>query len=144
MPCTPEMSSKIAEESIKAMTGQIDFLHGLALAVLGGILALTLQVVLHNRQKDSIKLILQGPLILLAGIVLPAASMVVGTLAKGSLTSSIPSLLRYDFCTIARLGNATYDSAGQIGILAAAQSYAFLAGILALALFAWLNRALIR
>jgi hypothetical protein len=143
MPCTPELSSKIAEESIKAMSGQIDFVHGLSLAVLGGILALALQVALHNRQKDSNKLTLKRPLILLLGIVLPAISMTLGIFAKGSLTSSTPSLLKYDFCVIERLGKATFDSAAQLAALAAGQSYTFLAGIVAMALFAWLNRDLL-
>lgn len=144
MTCTPELSEKIAEESIKAMSGQIDFVHGLSLAILGGILALALQVALHNRQKESDKLVLQNPLVLLCGILLPAISMGLGIFAKGSLTSSTPSLLKYDFCAIERLGNATFDSASQLAALAAAQSYTFLAGVVAMSVFAWLNRNLIK
>ena len=143
MQCTPEMSGKIAEESIKAMTSQIDFIHGLALAVLGGILALTLQIILHNRKDDSTKVNLQAPSIILVSLVLSLLSMLFATLAKGSLTSSLPSIYKYDFCTVNRLAGAAFDNAGQVSFLAATQSWTFLAGVLAIAAFAWRNRGLI-
>lgn len=139
-----DVSAKIAEETLKAMAGQIDSVNALSLAVVGGIFAFSLQIILHNRNSSANKVVLAGTPTLYIALVAQALSMLLGMLAKGSLTSSIPALLQFDFSKVATLGEATFKNATQTTTLAACQGYAFLLGVAVLAAFLIFNRKLLK
>jgi hypothetical protein len=138
-----ELNAKIAEQTIASISGQIDFVHALSLAVLAGIFAFMLQIVLHNKDRELIKVRLRCSICLFFGALLEGLSVLCSSLAKGALTSSIAPLYRVDFSKIERLSSATFTGSEALTSLTVAQYLLFFAGIVVVLIFLWTNRRLI-
>lgn len=143
MNCSPNVSTKIAEEALAAMSGQLDQMHNLALAALGATIALLVQVAVHNTKEPSRPLNLNALRWIFASTLLQIVSVLFGILAKGSLTASIPAILTADFCVATAINSTAYPGARQATVLAALQSCAFFLGIASIGWSLWRNRQVI-
>jgi hypothetical protein len=140
-----DMNIRIAEQLIRAITGQIDFVHALALATVGGVVAFALQVALHNTDPTpATRVALLWLPLLICGTALEVVSLILGGVAKGVLTSSIPAILHYDYSEIDRLPLIQYKNVDPIALFAQLQSICFFFGVVLLTVFMGMNLGLLR
>jgi len=126
-----DLNLKIAEKVVASAAGQIDVVHALALATIGGAFAFALQVALHNKKKDVNPVSIGWFSILMLGIavIFEVAALTVGALARGALTSSIPSIYQANFVGINKLADLEHEGADILRVLVGLQAIAFVVGV---------------
>jgi hypothetical protein len=138
------MNDKIAEEIIKSMGSQMDLIFTLSVALCGGIIALLVQIAIHNRSKTAAPLNLRGYWLLVFTFLFAGVSIISGYLARGSITSSIPEIYQLDFSNIKSWGSASFEASSTIKILFLSQFWTFFLAILCLFVIVCINLNLVR
>lgn len=91
------MDDKIAEQIIKSMGSQMDLIFTLSVAICGGILALSVQIAIHNRAAQTSPLKYRGYWLLVLTFLFAGMSIILGYFSRGSITSSIPAIYNLNF-----------------------------------------------
>jgi hypothetical protein len=138
------MDDKIAEQIIKSMGSQMDLIFTLSVAICGGILALSVQIAVHNRAAQTSPLKLKGYWLLVLTFIFSGMSIILGYLSRGSITSSIPEIYKLDFSKIKSWGSASFDASCMLKILFASQFWTFFLAIIFLFVVVCINRKLIK
>ena len=124
---------------IDTASGQGDLLITLAVATIGGLVALVLQITLHNQSKDGETISLSRVWIMLVSLGSLGVSVFVGYLYQGGLMNTLPVLyaMKIDCSKVLmQQGSETLDAlvrASQI------QFFTFLIGVAGASAFILLN-----
>lgn len=124
---------------IDTASGQGDLLITLAVATIGGLVALVLQITLHNQSKDGETISLSRVWIMLVSLGSLGVSVFVGYLFQGGLMNTLPVLyaMKIDCSEVLmQQGSETLDAlvrASQI------QFFTFLIGVAGASAFILLN-----
>ncbi len=119
----------IASLLVDAIAAQSDLLFTLAIAICGGIVALALQVALHNRGKEDKPLILRWSHLLWVAFVMEGLSAATGYLVRGALVASIPSLVSATYKAGVSLEYSEVAGLDTVQCFAQLQFYLFAAGV---------------
>jgi hypothetical protein len=138
------MNDKIAEQIIKSMGSQMDLIFTLSVALCGGIVALIVQLAIHNRSVPASPLKLRGYWLLVLTFLFAGTSIIFGYLARGSITSSIPEIYRLDFSKIKSWGSASFEASCMLKFLFQSQFWTFFLAIICLFVVVILNRKLVK
>jgi hypothetical protein len=131
--------SDIVALLIDTIGSQADLLLGLSAAICGGIVALVIQVAIHNRGGDT-KITIAGSAILLLACIAEGVSMFYGYSVRGTLAGSLPALYHASYKVDKAL---IYNDLDPIQILqsqALSQFYWFIGGLGLLLLLVLFNR----
>ena len=97
-------NEKIAEHIINSMGSQLDLIFTLSVAICGGIVALTIQLVIKGKNTQGLKLNTFSRWAIIALMLLvfitEGVSILIGYLCRGSITSNIPIIFKQSFANI--------------------------------------------
>lgn len=133
------MDDKIAEQIIKSMGTQMDLIFTLSVAICGGILALSIQIAIHNRAAQASSLNFRGYWLLVLTFLFAGISIIFGYLSRGSITSSVPAIYKIDFSKIDSWGKAAFDASCMLKILFTSQFVTFFLSIICIFVFFCIN-----
>lgn len=135
-------SVKIAEQIIKSMENQMDLIFTLSVAICGGLIALFIQLAIHNHTQSS-NIEMKGAILFLVTFVFEGLSLIFGYFSRGSITSNIPKINSLDFSKIERWGAVSFDGYGTLKFLFIMQFILFIVGIACLFILLLMNKDLI-
>ena len=131
-------NEKIAEYIINSMGSQLDLIFTLSVAICGGIIALTVQLVIKGKDAQVLKLnpCSRWTIIVLMILVLltEGVSIFLGYLCRGAITSSIPIIFKQDFSKINHWEYADFEGCSTLMGLFEWQFLTFFIGIFLLAI----------
>jgi len=140
-------NSEIAKTVIDQMGNQVDLLVTLATAVFGGLIALFVQVLIHNSEPNKTQITFKGKSLrlVIAALLLEGGSICFAFFARGAITSLTPAIFRVDTSKLDNWTDASLPSGGgfALRVLPTIQFLLFFLGIVTLALFMIQNRHLI-
>ena len=123
-------SADTAVKIIDSISSQIDLLTTLSVGICAGIVALYIQIALHNRGNDNSKLILKWQFLLILCFFLEGSSILLGYLAYGAITDAIPIIFPLQFVQDKIFSEYEFTNSCMIRALAIFQFLFFLGGIL--------------
>lgn len=140
------MNNEIAKTIIEQMGSQVDLLVTLATAVFGGLIALFLQIIVHNTDPNKTPVIFTAKSfrLVIAALLLEGGSISVAFFARGAITALTPAIFRVDTSGLESWSQAPLPGGGDVALrlFPTVQFLLFFLGILLLAIFIILNRSL--
>ncbi|WP_395023257.1 hypothetical protein [Dongia sp.] len=136
--------SSVATILVESMNGQSETLTTLALAICAGIVALLLQIAIHNRSDGTKAIRLCIGDLLFVAFVLEGASVVAAYLVRGAIVSSIPELVSLKYAAQGPLSPDASTGLQAIHSLGQVQFALFGLGVLAILVVLVANRSLFR
>jgi len=140
-----KLNEEIAKTIIEQMAGQTDLLITLATAVFGGLIALVVQILIHNcdRSKDQIAINLKSLWLVIACLLLESVSIASGYFARATITALTPAIFRVDTSTLESWSDAQFSGRFALTLWPSMQFSLFVLGILMISVFVIRNRQLI-
>ena len=139
--------SAIANTIIEQMGSQVDLLVTLATAVFGGLIALFIQILIHNSDqgKNAIKFNPKTLWLVMLCLLFEGISISSAYFARGTITALTPAIFRIDTYTLQSWSDAPLPPGGgfALKLWPTIQFFFFFLGILTLFLFMFRNRQLI-
>lgn len=136
-------ASNNAEKILETISSQIDLLTTLSVGICAGIVALLIQIAIHNHADGSAKLRLRWGDLLFLAFFCEGASLVLGYLSYGALTDAAPIVLGLVLDSTKTFAQHEFPNAGLIRGLALTQFLLFFVGILAVFVCLLRNRKLL-
>lgn len=140
-------NSDIARTLVEQMGSQVDLLVTLATAVFGGLIALFVQVLIHNSdpQKPAIKFDPKSFKLVILCLLFEGASISSAYFARGTITALTPAIYRVDTYSLQSWSHAPLPPGGGffLKLWPTLQFLLFFLGIVMLFLFIIKNRELI-
>lgn len=137
-------STDTAIKIIDSISSQIDLLTTLSVGICAGIVAIYIQIAIHNRGKDSSKLVLRWQDLLIISFFLEGVSIVSGYCAYGAITDATPVILSLSFEKEKMFAEYAFSNSCMIRSLAIIQFLSFLGGILCVLICLVKNRVLLK
>jgi hypothetical protein len=134
--------SSVAESVIEQMGSQVDLLFTLAVAVFGGLIALIVQVTIHNSEADYNKQVQLGrasQFFIVVTLLLICASIVLGYFARGSITATTPLIFRVDMQKLDNWLDASFAGSDTLRFLVRAQVLSFIGAIASVLVLVMIN-----
>lgn len=139
--------AEIANTIIEQMGSQVDLLVTLATAVFGGLIALFVQILMHNcdQQKNAIKFNPRTLWLVILCLFFEGMSISSAYFARGTITALTPAIFRIDTSSLQTWSDAPLPAGGgfALKLWPTVQFLFFFLGILTLFLFMIRNRQLI-
>lgn len=133
-----------AGKIIESMSTQIDLITTLSVGICAGIVALFLQIALHNHSKNDQRLILNRQNLLFIAFCCEGISIISGYCAYGSITEATPIIFSLDFEEGKTFVEYEFRNAALIRWLAKTQFIFFLGGIICVLICLLKNKGLLR
>lgn len=131
---------EIAKQLISGMGSQIDLLVTLAVAIFGGIIALSIQIAVHNHKPENTKIQLCGNWLLILALATQGTSIVFGYFARGAITDVTPLLFNLKFSADKLWISYEYPHSGTLITMMLVQFGSLFLGILCVFFFILCNR----
>ena len=128
---------------IYAIFTQVDLVTTLSVAVLGGFVALLVQIAFHNMDQKKTRFLINWFYLVPVFLLLECAAVLLGYLVIGAVTAAIPSLLNTHY-SLANLADQEINQLNLIRALAIIQFVAFFVGIICVILLLVKNRKMLR
>jgi len=139
--------SAIANTIIEQMGGQVDLLVTLATAVFGGLIALFIQILIHNcdQEKNAIQFNPKTLWLVMLCLLFEGVSISSAYFARGTITALTPAIFRIDTYELQSWSDAPLPPGGGFALILwpTIQFLFFVLGILSLFLFMFRNRQII-
>lgn len=129
---------------VDALAGQADLLSSLSLAVIGGLFAFAIQVMIHNSAQTRNKIKMSSLWTWWCALALEATSIGTSYLLKGSVVAAIPTIFGSKYVVGSPLTGGAIPGLDMLRLLAFSQFLTFALGVLVLMLFLVFNRGLLR
>lgn len=136
-------TSNNPEKILEIISSQIDLLTTLSVGICAGIVALFIQIAIHNRSGEVSKLRLKWKDLLLAAFVFEGLALVFGYLTYGAITDAAPAILSLTLDANKTWVDHPFQNASLIRFLAIAQFVFFFAGIICVLACLLKNRKLL-
>lgn len=138
----------IAKAILDQLSSQVGLATALATAICGGLVALVIQLAIHNRSGNA-RIALSGRWLIVLALLSEVVSLVFGYLARGAITDVAPVLMRLPathweitsggHATILRFAGVTFEGSWQLKMYVAVQSIGMFLGIVFSAILALSN-----
>jgi hypothetical protein len=135
--------NEVGSALVDALAGQADLLSSLSLAVIGGLFAFAIQVMVHNSAQPKNKIRLSSLWTWWCALALEAVSIGASYLLKGSVVAAIPTIFGSKYLVGSPLAGGTMPALDMLRLLALCQFATFALGVLILMLFLVFNRRLL-
>lgn len=132
-----------AEKILETISSQIDLLTTLSVGVCAGIVALFIQIAIHNRSGEASKLRLRWKDLLLAAFIFEGLALVFGYLSYGAITDAAPAILSLNLEATKTWVEHSFRNASLIRYLVLAQFVFFFSGIICVLACLLKNRKLL-
>ena len=133
-----------AKSIIHSISSQIDLITTLSVGICAGIVALFLQITLHNHRKAERKLTLDWENLLFAAFCCEGLSIISGYCAYGSITNATPIIFSLTLEPQKTFAEYEFRNATLIRCLAISQFILFLGGIICVLVCLFKNKGLLR
>lgn len=127
-------SVEAAKTAIQQMNGQVGLFISLSLAICGGLLALIVQVLLHNHSDGKSHIRLRHPIFLVSAFALQVISAILGLACMGAITDAVPAIIGANFAN-RPLSDTCFEGSRQIGLTGTGQVILFMLSLLCLTVF---------
>ena len=131
-------NEKIAEYLINSMGSQLDLIFTLSVAICGGIVVLSIQLVIQGQHTQDLKLNPLSRWVIILSLLLvfitEGVSIFFGYLCRACITSNIPIIFKQDFSMINHWEDADFEGYSRLVDLFIWQFWTFFLGILLLAI----------
>jgi hypothetical protein len=136
------MDLEIAAAAERSIVSQAELVSTLSLAVIGGMLAVLIQVRTHNSSEGTKEIRLKHIWLMWSSMTLAAISIALSYVVSGMLVEMSPQIFSVKFDNSTSFGNQDFGSAPMSGlrIISGFQFLAFLTSIVAGAIFVATNR----
>jgi hypothetical protein len=136
------MELEIAGAAERSIISQAELLSTLSLAVIGGMLALLIQVRTHNSSDGKKEIYLKHVWLMWSSMTSASISIALSYVVSGMLVEMAPQIFSVEFDTSKSFGNQDFGSAPMAGLqtISGLQFLAFLTSIVAGAVFVAINR----
>ena len=131
--------TEVGSAVVEAITGQGDLLTTLSLAIIGGLFAFAVQIVLHNEGNELKRISLNAIWALMLCAALQLGSIVAGYMLRGTLVAAIPMIFGSKFAVDSQLQDNQIIGLDKARELAVYQFSFFAVGILMMIVFLLLN-----
>ena len=150
MPATADYSA-IAKAILDQLSSQVGLATTLATAISGGLVALVIQVAIHNRSGGTTTpLVLNAQWLILAALLCEAISLLSGYFARGAITDVAPILMQLPADSwhpstamphgASRFRDVVFPGSSQLSWMVTTQFFAMLIGLFMIFAFAIVNR----
>lgn len=143
--------ASIARAILDQLSSQVGLATTLATAISGGLVALVIQVAIHNRAGGTTPLVLDAQWLVPVALFVEALSLVTGYSARGVITDVAPILMQLPadswHVTAAaahdayRFRDVVFPGSGQLSFMVGAQFVTMLSGLFIIFVFAFWNRS---
>lgn len=137
-----ENSAAVAEAVIGQINSQIDLLFTIASAFCGGIVALSVQILFHNRDPDAHSVKIEAKGLAFATFAAEGISVFFGYLARSVLTSATPNIFKVmkTFTGTESWAKAEFEGHSNLRNFMGLQFIAFMVGVVLLSAVLYQNR----
>lgn len=148
MPPTADYSA-IAKAILDQLSSQVGLATTLATAISGGLVALVIQIAIHNRTAGTTPLVLSAQWLIPLALLIEAVSLLSGYAARGAITDAAPILMQLpaDSWHVTatpheafRFREVVFPGSGQLSFMVGTQFVTMLLGFFAILFFAFFNR----
>ena len=149
MPAAADYSA-IAKAILDQLSSQVGLATTLATAISGGLVALVIQVAIHNRSGGTTPLVLNAQWLVLAALLFEALSLLSGYFARGAITDVAPILMQLPADSwhasaampheASRFRDVMFPGSRQLSWMVTVQFFAMLIGLFVIFAFAFVNR----
>ena len=133
---------EVGRTIIYAIFTQVDLVTTLSVAVLGGFVALLVQIAFHNMDQKKTRFLINWFYLVPIFLLLECVAILLGYLEIGAVTAAIPSLLNTNY-SLANLADQEINQLNLIRALAIIQFVAFFVGIICVVLLLFKNRKML-
>ena len=120
---------QVGKEAVSAILSQVDIVFTLGVAVIGGIVALFIQIAFHNRDPNKKSLTFAWFTLIPIAFVLETVSTFFGYLTTAAVTDAIPILMQAKYTANMLLADHPISGLTRIRIVMTGQFLTFIAGI---------------
>jgi hypothetical protein len=135
----------LAQSIVEQLGTQIDLIWTLSTAAIAAMLALQLQIVFHNREKDKKPIEIKASVLIYLAFLVQGLAVLVGYFARGALTNLTPAIYKaYDPAGVfTNFSQQTFGGSGTLRNLVLWQFVLFFFGVAVLCTFAFKNREIL-
>jgi hypothetical protein len=142
--------STIAKAILDQLSSQVGLATTLATAISGGLVALVIQVAIHNRAGGTTPLVLKSQWIVTLALFIEGVSLLSGYLARGTITDVAPILMQLPADSwhaaaglpheASRFGAVAFPGSRLLSFMVETQFITMMVGLFLIFIFAFLNR----